>query len=75
MQDFMTLGTTPVDEPCAQVGQPDYYDKVKGELVVDSSDCCARHLAMNRQERASPSRRSITISAVLRSGLSVRHRG
>jgi hypothetical protein len=31
MLDFITLGTAPVDEPCAQVGEPDYYDKVKGE--------------------------------------------
>ena len=31
MQDFVTLSTAPVDESCAQVGQPDYYDKVKGE--------------------------------------------
>ena len=31
MQDFITLGTAPVDEPCAQLGQDDYYDKVKGE--------------------------------------------
>jgi hypothetical protein len=32
MQDVMTLGTAPVDEPCAQVGQPDYDDKVTDEL-------------------------------------------
>jgi hypothetical protein len=30
MQDFMTLGTAPIDEPCAQLGQDDYYNKVKG---------------------------------------------
>jgi hypothetical protein len=41
MQDFMTLGTAPVDEPCAQVGQPDYYDKVKGE--------CRRFITLLRQ--------------------------
>ena len=40
MQDFMTLGTAPVDEPCAQVGQPDYDDKVKGE--------CRRSIALLR---------------------------
>jgi hypothetical protein len=31
MQDFITLGTAPVDEPCAQLGQDDYYDKVRLE--------------------------------------------
>lgn len=40
MLDFMTLGTAPVDEPCAEVGQPDYYDKVKGE--------CRRFIALLR---------------------------
>jgi hypothetical protein len=41
MQDFMTLGTAPVDEPCAQVGQTDYYDKVTGE--------CRRFIRLLRQ--------------------------
>jgi hypothetical protein len=41
MQDFMTLGTTPVDEPCAQVGQPDYDGKVTGE--------CRRFITLLRQ--------------------------
>jgi hypothetical protein len=31
MQDFITLGTAPVDESCVQVGQPDYDDKARGE--------------------------------------------
>jgi hypothetical protein len=31
MQDFITLGTAPVDEPCVQLGQDDYYDKVRPE--------------------------------------------
>jgi hypothetical protein len=31
MQDFLTLGTAPVAEPCVQVGQFDYYDTVKDE--------------------------------------------
>jgi hypothetical protein len=31
MQDFITLGTAPVEEPCAHVGQPDYDGKVRGE--------------------------------------------
>jgi hypothetical protein len=41
MQDFMTLGTAPVDEPCAQVGQPDYHDNVKSE--------CRRFITLLRQ--------------------------
>jgi hypothetical protein len=41
MLDFITLGTAPVDEPCAQLGQPDYYDKVKGE--------CRRFIKLLRQ--------------------------
>jgi hypothetical protein len=31
MQDFITLSTAPVDERCAQVGQPDSYDTVRNE--------------------------------------------
>jgi hypothetical protein len=31
MQDFVTLGTAPVDEPCAQLGWGDYDDTVKEE--------------------------------------------
>ena len=41
MQDVMTLGTAPVDEPCAHVGQPDYDDKVTGE--------CRRFITLLRQ--------------------------
>ena len=41
MQDFMTLGTAPIDEPCAQLGQDDYYDKVKAE--------CRRFIQLLRQ--------------------------
>ena len=41
MQDFITLGTAPVDESCAQVGQPDYYDKVTAE--------CRRFIHLLRQ--------------------------
>jgi hypothetical protein len=42
MQDFVTLGTAPVDEPCAQLGQPDYYDKVRDE--------CRRFIRLLRQK-------------------------
>jgi hypothetical protein len=31
MQDFVTLGTAPIDEPCAQLGRDDYDDTVKEE--------------------------------------------
>jgi hypothetical protein len=41
MQDFMTLGTAPVDEPCAHVGQPDDDGKVKSE--------CRRFIMVLRQ--------------------------
>lgn len=29
--DYITLGATPCDEPCAQVGSPDYYEKAMVE--------------------------------------------
>ena len=41
MQDFITLGTAPIDERCAQLGQNDYDDKVKGE--------CRRFIRLLRQ--------------------------
>lgn len=31
MQEVITLGSAPVEEPCALVGQPDDDDKVKGD--------------------------------------------
>jgi hypothetical protein len=31
--DYVTLGTTPVDEPCAQVGSPDYIRQAQAECV------------------------------------------
>ena len=31
MQDFFTLGSTPYEEPCACLGQLDYYEKVRPE--------------------------------------------
>jgi hypothetical protein len=42
MQDYLTLGTAPVDEPCAQLGQPDDYDKVREE--------CRRFITLLRQK-------------------------
>jgi hypothetical protein len=42
MQDFITLGTAPVDEPCAQLGQEDYYKKVRAE--------CRRFITLLRQK-------------------------
>jgi hypothetical protein len=42
MQDFVTLGTAPVDEPFAQVGQPGYDDTVKDE--------CRRFIRLLRQK-------------------------
>ena len=41
MQDFIMLGTAPVEEPCAQLGQPDCYDTVKAE--------CRRFIRLLRQ--------------------------
>lgn len=31
MRDYLTLGTTPADEECAQVGTADYWEKTKAE--------------------------------------------
>lgn len=31
MRDYLSLGSTPVEENCAQVGSPDYYEKVREE--------------------------------------------
>lgn len=31
MRDYLTLGTTPTDEDCAQLGQPDYWERAKKE--------------------------------------------
>jgi hypothetical protein len=42
MQDFITLGSGPVEEPCALVGQPDVDDKVKG--------ACRRFIKRLRQK-------------------------
>ena len=50
MQDFITLGTAPVDESCAQVGQRRLLRQGQSANVDDSSRCCARRLVMNRQE-------------------------
>jgi hypothetical protein len=31
MRDFINIGSTPYDEPCAQVGTPDYREKALAE--------------------------------------------
>ena len=31
MRDYINIGSSPCDEPCAQVGEPDYYPKAKEE--------------------------------------------
>jgi hypothetical protein len=31
MSDYLTIGSTPSDEPCLQVGHPAYYDLAKSE--------------------------------------------
>jgi len=33
MRDYITLGSSPVNEDCAQVGSEDYYLKSRAELV------------------------------------------
>lgn len=33
MRDYISLGSVPIDEPCAQVGEPDYYHNAKAECV------------------------------------------
>lgn len=42
MHDFITLGTAPCDEPCAQVGQPDYDERAREE--------CRRFILLIRQK-------------------------
>jgi hypothetical protein len=32
MKDYITLGSTPTDEDCAQIGTDDYFEKSKKEL-------------------------------------------
>lgn len=41
MKDFLTLGPTPCEEPCAQVGEPDYREKALAE--------CQRFILLLRQ--------------------------
>jgi hypothetical protein len=31
MRDFLNIGSTPTDEPCAQIGSPDYYERARIE--------------------------------------------
>lgn len=31
MRNYLCIGSTPLDEPCAQVGTPDYYPKTRAE--------------------------------------------
>jgi hypothetical protein len=41
MKDYITLGSTPSDEPCASVGEPDYPEKALPE--------CRRFLQLLRK--------------------------
>jgi hypothetical protein len=41
MRNFFTIGPTPLDEPCAQVGTPDYHEKALPE--------CRRFIALLRR--------------------------
>lgn len=34
MTDYLNIGGSPTDEHCAQVGQPDYYEKGRAECVA-----------------------------------------
>lgn len=42
MKDFLTLGPTPCEEPCAQVGQPHYRQKAMEE--------CTRFIQLLREK-------------------------
>lgn len=42
MKDYLTIGSSPVEEECAQVGSPDYYNKVMPE--------CKRYIDLIRQK-------------------------
>ena len=42
MRDYMDLECAPCDEPCAQVGEPDYYLRAKEE--------CARFIVLIRKK-------------------------
>jgi hypothetical protein len=33
MRDYISIGSSPYDEPCAQVGQPDYTRKARAECI------------------------------------------
>lgn len=46
MLDYMTLGPTPADEPCAQVGSADYYERAREE--------CARYKAQLLRQFGEP---------------------
>ena len=42
MRDFMDIGSSPCDEPCAQVGEPDYSAKARAE--------CGRFIELIRKK-------------------------
>lgn len=42
MKDFITIGPTPCEEPCAQMGTPDYREKALAE--------CKRFIKLLRQK-------------------------
>ena len=49
MQDFITLGTAPVDEPCTQLGQDDY----EVVCLFDADDEAAAHFAYRCEDELS----------------------
>jgi hypothetical protein len=62
MKDYITLGSTPSDEPCASVGEPITPRKLCRSAGGFSS-FCARHLVRSRKARGSVSSGSRTTSA------------
>ena len=42
MRDFMNIGSSPCDESCASVGEPDYYERARDE--------CARFIELIRKK-------------------------
>lgn len=41
MRDYFTIGSAPCEEPCASVGEPDYYERARDE--------CARFIELIRK--------------------------
>lgn len=49
MRDYLNIGSTPADEPCAQVGRDDYLRQSMTETIVFTHQC-QRVLAANYPE-------------------------